>query len=138
MRIRKTIFTFKENCLNLWECFFPNPSYQWGYLGYAYWNIGSSNYPIVEEFFKGIDKTVRPWWCPKWFLRLLHLYGNDNSIVRVRYRWIHNLYRGMTKGIFITDMKWKYESFRIYGYFTDELEEAAEECCRRLEELNEE
>ena len=45
-----------------------------------------------------MDKEAKPWWCPRWFLRFLHLFGSDNSIIRVRNRFLHTLEKKITKG----------------------------------------
>jgi hypothetical protein len=66
-----------------------------------------------------MDYKAKPWWCPRWVLRFLHLFGSDNSIVRVRNRTLHDLSRKLTKGLLITDYKtkWTYYDLRlsIYG-----------------------
>jgi len=63
---------------------------------------------------------------------LLRLFGNDNSTVRLRNRRLHNLFNKITGGIQITDTKWKYDSFRIYGSFTKELDELAKATCMKI------
>ena len=71
-----------------------------------------------------MDYYAKPKWCPRWFLRFLQRYGNDNSVVRVRNRTLHNLHKKITNGIFITDIKtkWSLDDIRIYGYFTNEIQ----------------
>lgn len=112
--------------IRIWKTVFPSSFGRWKYMGYGF-NIfkeGTEGYEYVEAFFRYVDSKMRPWWCPKTLLRLLHLLGNDNSIVRIRWWWAHNLYRKITKGIFITDVKTKWDTLRVYGYFTDEIDEA--------------
>ena len=127
--------TFKNlDFKDIWEIFFPPKYAKWAYLGYAHiWGTGPQA-KILEEFFKEVDKYARPKWCPKILLRALHLFGNDNSIVRVRNRKLHNLYRRITRGVMITDVKTKYNSWRIYGSFTDELWDLADATCIKLDE----
>ena len=120
---------FKE----ILNCFFPKKGLEYIYLGYAFWSPESKEYPYILDFYKAVDKVARPWWCPKFILRLTYLLGNDNSIVRVRNRKISDIHTKITKGIMITDLKWKYESFRIYGRFTDELYELANKTCNLIE-----
>lgn len=120
------------------ECFYPKRGNEYTYLGYAYYNVKenrtlSKHSEFLLYFFKQVDKVARPFWCPRFILRLLNLFGNDNSIIRVRNRTLHNLFNKITKHIRITDTKWKYDSFRIYGSFTDELEKLAQETCKKLE-----
>ena len=121
------------------NCFFPQKGDEYSYLGYAYYYVkedGRLTYSnqLELDFFKAVDKVARPWWCPKFILRLTHLFGNDNSIIRMRNSNIANLHTKITKGIMITDIKWKYDSFRIYGYFTKELDELAKELCNKMED----
>lgn len=115
---------------DLFECFFPKKGNEYSYLGYAYYYSKES---LLRDFFIEVDKVARPKWCPKFFLRLLNLFGNDNSIVRVRNWKLHNLFNKITKGIRVTDTKWKWDTFRIYGHFTKELRDLAEETCRKIE-----
>jgi hypothetical protein len=60
-----------------------------------------------------MDYEAKPWWCPRWFLRFLDVFGNDKSIVRVRNRTLHNLHRKLTKGITFTDYKTKWEWYDL-------------------------
>lgn len=62
-----------------------------------------------------MDGEARPGWCPKWFLRFLHLFGNDNSVVRIRNRFLNKLHNRITKGIFLWDYKtkWSWYDLRI-------------------------
>ena len=120
------------------KCVFPERGNEYDYLGYAWYNINKDGTLNAEDrllrgFFKQVDKVARPWWCPRFVLRLLHLFGSDNSIVRVRNWKLHNLERRLTKGIAITDTKWKYDSFRIYGNFTKELDQLAADTCMKIE-----
>jgi hypothetical protein len=60
-----------------------------------------------------MDYEAKPKWCPRWFLRFLHLFGSDNSIVRVRNRFLHDLGRKLTKGILIWDYKTKWADYDL-------------------------
>lgn len=60
-----------------------------------------------------MDAEAKPWWCPRWFLRFLHLFGSDNSIVRVRNRFLHNLEQRITKGILMWDYKYKWTNYDL-------------------------
>ena len=60
-----------------------------------------------------MDAEARPEWCPRWFLRFLHLFGSDNSIVRVRNRTLHNLKQKLTKGILMWDYKYKWTDYDL-------------------------
>jgi hypothetical protein len=94
--------------------FFPKRfSEKYGYLGSVpdYNNYDKVMVPLVLA----MDYEAKPWWCPRWFLRFLQVFGNDNSIVRVRNRTLHNLHRKLTKGITFVDYKtkWKWYDLRI-------------------------
>jgi hypothetical protein len=66
-------------------------------------------YPLVLA----MDYEAKSKWCPRWFLRFLHLFGNDKSIVRVRNFTLHNLFKKLTKGIIIWDYKTKWEWYDL-------------------------
>ena len=117
------------------ECFFPMIGSEYSYLGYS-----TYDYPFIlpgerllRDFFKEVDRVARPWWCPKFVLRLLDLFGNDGSLVRLRNRYLSDIFYRLTKGIRITDTKWKYDTFRIYGNFTEDLQTLANKTCREIE-----
>jgi len=94
--------------------FFPRRfSEKYGYLGSVpdYNNYDKAMVPLVLA----MDYEAKPWWCPRWFLRFLDVFGNDKSIVRVRNRTLHNLHRKLTKGITFVDYKtkWQWYDLRI-------------------------
>jgi len=93
------------------------------YLGID-WNLfkeGTEGYVLIEEFLDFVASKAKRWWTPWWFLNLLHLFGNDNSIVRCRNHKLSAWHRTLTNGIMITDVKEKWGTLRIYGSFTNEI-----------------
>jgi len=60
-----------------------------------------------------MDYEAKPKWCPRWFLRFLHVFGNDKSIVRVRNLTLSNLHRKLTKGIQFWDWKTKWSNYDL-------------------------
>jgi hypothetical protein len=66
-------------------------------------------YPLVLA----MDYEAKPKGCPRWFLRFLHLFGSDNSIVRVRNLTLHNLKVKLTKGIMMNDYKTKWADYDL-------------------------
>ena len=58
----------------------------------------------------------------------LELFGNDNSIVRVRNLKLHNLHRRITKGYRFIDWKtkWDWYDLRISIYACKELQDMAD------------
>lgn len=88
------------------------------------WNIfkgGTGGYALIDEFLDFVASKAKRWWTPYWFLNLLHLFGNDNSIVRYRNAKISALHHRLTNGIMIRDIKEKWGTLRIYGSFTNEI-----------------
>ena len=95
--------------------FFPKDFYEtYRYLGSVPYE-GGEMFKYLEPLIILMDHRARPKWCPRWFLRFLYLFGSDNSIVRVRNKYLHNLFRKLTKGIFFWDwkVKWHYYDLRI-------------------------
>ena len=70
-------------------------------------------FKAMEPLVIFMDHKARPKFCPRWFLRFLHLFGNDNSIVRVRNHRLSNLKNKLTKGIMIWDYKTKWEWYDL-------------------------
>jgi len=105
------------------NCFSMGRDHKYHYLGIS-WNIFHEKtdlYNYLEDFIKFVDIKAKPWWCPRFILNLLHLYGDDNSIVRCRNQHISYVKRVLTKGICINDIKVKYGTLRVYGLFTQEI-----------------
>lgn len=86
---------------------------QYSYLGSVPYNSESRLYKAMLPLVIYMDYKARPKWCPKWVLRFLHLFGNDNSLVRVRNRALHNLFKTLTKGYMIYDYKTKWEWYDL-------------------------
>jgi len=96
--------------------FFPKDFYEkYSYLGAIPWKEEGAVFKVVRPLILLMDLEAKPWWCPRWFLRLLHVFGDDRSIVRVRNRFLSNLKRRITKGILMWDWKtkWSYYDLRI-------------------------
>jgi len=103
---------------NIIICFFPNEYTEFIYLGtidYLF-EKNTKEYNIIRDFILVVDGVARPKWCPKWFLRLLELYKDNNSIV-------NKLHSKITKNIRITNMSTTYHSHNIIiqGYFNPEI-----------------
>jgi hypothetical protein len=94
--------------------FFPKNFYEkYQYLGSVPWNEEGDIFQAMEPLVIFMDSKAKPWWCPRWFLRYLHLFGNDNSIVRVRNRFWSNLSNKITKGCMIWDYKTKWHHYDL-------------------------
>jgi hypothetical protein len=96
--------------------FFPENFYEkYKYLGSVPYREDGPIFKAMYPLVLAMDYEAKPKGCPRWFLRFLHLFGSDNSIVRVRNRTLHNLVMKLTKGIMMNDYKtkWAYYDLRI-------------------------
>ena len=94
--------------------FFPKNFYE------KYHYLGAVPHREVGDIFKAVyplvlamDYEAKPKFCPRWFLRFLHLFGSDNSIVRVRNGFLHDLENRLTKGIKMWDYKTKWTDYDL-------------------------
>jgi len=112
---RKGIIHTKDITLDdLRSVFFPKSFHEkYRYLGAIPWREDGKIFKAMEPLVIFMDYKAKPKWCPRWFLRFLHLFGNDNSIVRVRNMKLHNLHRKLTKGIMVYDYKTKWEWYDL-------------------------
>ena len=88
--------------------FFPKGFERYGYLGTQIWNEGGTYFKALYPLVLALDYEAKPKWCPRWFLRFLHVFGADKSIVRVRNWRLNNLLTKLTKGIRFNDWKTKW------------------------------
>jgi len=108
--------------------FFPRDfEEKYSYLGCVPYGKGDI-FKAMEPLVIFMDYKAKPKWCPRWFLRFLHLFGSDNSIVRVRNRTLYNLERRLTKSIKLTDYKTKWYDYdlRISVYGTEQMQNLAD------------
>ena len=98
------------------KVFFPKDFYEkYQYLGSIPYHETGPIFEAMEPLVIFMDYKAKPWWCPRWFLRFLHLFGDDNSIVRVRNRFLSNLKCKITGYIMMMDYKtkWQFYDLRI-------------------------
>ena len=93
--------------------FFPKGFEKYGYLGTQIWNEESVYFKALYPLVLALDYEAKPKWCPRWFLRFLHVFGADRSIVRVRNRKLNNLLTKLTKGIAFVDWKTKWSDYDL-------------------------
>lgn len=108
--------------------FFPKDfADKYGYLGTSVWNEGSVYFKALYPLVLALDYEAKPKWCPRWFLRFLHVFGADKSIVRVRNWRLNNLLSKLTKGIAFVDWKTKWTDYdlRISIHAPEHLQELA-------------
>jgi hypothetical protein len=107
----KFIHTMDITLDDIRAVFFPkNFNEKYKYLGYIPY---SNNMDMLKALIIAMDYEAKPKWCPRWFLRFLHLFGSDNSIVRVRNWNLHQLSKKLTKGIMIWDYKTKWSDYDL-------------------------
>ena len=108
--------------------FFPKGFERYGYLGTHLWNEEGDCFNALYPLVLAMDYEAKPKFCPRWFLRFLHVFGADKSIVRVRNWTLHNLLRKLTKGISFVDWKtkWSHYDLRISIHVPEHLQDLAE------------
>jgi hypothetical protein len=129
-RKKGMITTMKIRLKDIRAVFFPlNFHEKYSYLGYIPWNEEGNIFKAIEPLVIFMDYKAKPKLCPRWFLRFLHLFGSDNSIVRVRNFTLHNFKKKLTKGIMIWDYKtkWVYYDLRISVSGDDQINNMAED-----------
>jgi len=120
---RKYIHTRDITLDDIRAVFFPRDfEEKYSYIGCVPYGKGDI-FKAMEPLVIFMDYKAKPKWCPRWFLRFLHLFGSDNSIVRVRNWTLYNLERRLTKGIQLTDYKTKWYDYdlRISIRGTDQM-----------------
>jgi hypothetical protein len=93
--------------------FFPKGFQKYGYLGTHLWNEDGRYFKSIYPLVLALDYEAKPKWCPRWFLRFTHVFGNDRSIVRVRNWFWYNLHKKLTKGITFYDWKTKWNDYDL-------------------------
>lgn len=92
------------------------------HVGISHPGVPDGWIPIVEKAIVAIEKEMWPSWMPFPIKRLIHWLATGNSVVYVKYWWAYRLRCRLTKGQMITDIKEKYATLRIYGYFSEEID----------------
>ena len=86
---------------------------KYGYLGTSVWNEAGDAFKALYPLVLALDYEAKPKLCPRWFLRFLHVFGSDKSIVRVRNRKLSELSHKLTKGIAFIDWKTKWHDYDL-------------------------
>ena len=109
--------------------FFPKGFEKYGYLGTQIWDEDGDCFKALYPLVLALDYEAKPKYCPRWFLRFLHVFGSDKSIVRVRNRKLHDLLRRLTKGIAFVDWKtkWSHYDLRISVHAPNHLQNLADD-----------
>jgi len=112
-RSKGMIHTRRLEWSDLRYIFFPKKLEKYGYLNITFYKEDSVYYKALYPLVLAMDYEAKPYWCPRWFLRFLHVFGNDKSLVRVRNRRLHNLHNRLTKGIQFWDWKTKWSDYDL-------------------------
>jgi hypothetical protein len=112
-RNKGMIFTRKIELDDFRYIFFPKGFEKYGYLGTQIWDEGGDYFNALYPLVLAMDYEAKPKFCPRWFLRFLHVFGSDKSIVRVRNWTLHDLLRNLTKGIAFVDWKTKWHDYDL-------------------------
>jgi len=129
-RKKRMIHTRDIEWSDIREIFFPQSfEEKYGYLGSVPYNENSDIFKAMYPLILAMDYEARPKGCPRWFLRFLHTFGSDKSVVRVRNFTLHNLEKKLTKGIFIWDYKtkWSHYDLRISVSAPKHLQDLADD-----------
>ena len=111
-RKMKYITTRNIQWSDLRYIFFPTEEDKYGYLNATFYKDSEFN-KVLRPLVLAMDYEAKPKWCPRWFLRFLHVFGNDKSLVRVRNFRLHYLHRRLTKGIMFWDWKTKWTDYDL-------------------------
>jgi hypothetical protein len=109
--------------------FFPKNFYEvYSYLGSVPYSEDGDVFQAIEPLIIFLDYKAKPKYCPRWVLRLLHVFGKDKSIVRVRNWRLYNLFLKLTKGFSMMDYKtkWTHYDLRLSVVGTDQVHELSE------------
>ena len=112
-RSKGMIFTRSIKLDDFRYIFFPKGFEKYGYLGTYLCNEDNVYFKAMYPLVLAMDYEAKPKLCPRWFLRFLHVFGSDKSIVRVRNWTLHNLLRKLTKGIAFVDWKTKWQDYDL-------------------------
>jgi len=128
-RRKGVIYTMHIRLKDIRAVFFPiGFQEKYRYLGAMPWKEDGDLFNAMYPLVLAMDYIAKPKWCPRWFLRFLHLFGSDNSIVRVRNWTLHNLEKKLTKGMRINDYKtkWTHYDLRISVYGPEHINRLAQ------------
>lgn len=107
------------------------------HIGYSYPGVPNGWKPIVEKAIVEIEKEMWPRWIPMSVKRKIHFLATGNSVVRIRNKFWYKVRSTLTKNQIISDIKDKFATLRIYGFFGEKIGDivrrAEKECLETCE-----
>lgn len=92
------------------------------HIGYSYPGVPLGWKPIVEKAIVDIEKAMWVQWLPLFVKRWIHYRATGNSVVNVKSEFWYKIRGKLTKSQIISDIKDKFATLRIYGYYGDEID----------------
>lgn len=113
----------------IYKIFFPKTfSERYKHIGYSYPGVPSGWKSIVENAIVKIEKEMWPqWYLPLFIKRLIHYLGTNNSVIGIKYKFFYKLRIKLTNDQIVMDIKDKFATLRIYGYFSIKINKIIEE-----------
>ena len=96
-------------------------SRKYTHVGYSHAAVPEGWKPIMYKAIVDIEKAMWPSWMPMRVKRFIHKKATGNSVVAVRSRFWNKIRAFTTQGQIVTDIKEKFATLRIYGYFNDNI-----------------
>lgn len=113
-RKKGMIYTMDITLDHIRAVFFPKNFHEkYKYLGAIPHRENSEVFAAIYPLVLAMDYEAKPKYCPRWVLRFLHLFGSDNSIVRVRNFKLYQLEKKLTGGMLFVDYKTKWEWYDL-------------------------
>jgi hypothetical protein len=110
---------------------------KYSHVGYSYLNVNDGWKPIVKKAVIEIEKEMWVKWLPFFIKRWIHYLAYGRSVYYIKFRIFYKLRNILTNGNIITDIKDKYATLRIYGFFNNKInfiiEKAEKECDKTCE-----
>lgn len=108
-------------------------SEKYRHIGYSFPGVPKGWVPIVEETIVKIEKEMWPSWIPMFLKRKIHYWATGNSVVAIKNKFWYKVREKLTNKQVITDIKDKYASLRIYGFYGHKINDIILDAERKCE-----
>lgn len=109
-------------------------SEKYRHIGYSHPGVPKGWLKIVEDAIVEIERAMWPRWIPLFIKRWIHYKATGNSVVGVKSKFWYRIRTRLAKNMIITDIKDKYATLRIYGYFNVEIDQIIRKTVKRCSE----